>query len=376
MIFSARLQLKETEGELDVGTHTFEFEYELPEALPSSFEDDGSAVGMLGTLVIPSEGFMPKSFGKDKSFIRYVINAFVDKEPMQPLSDKDSEDNESSDDQNDSKAKKEKKNPHQSVLMSTWQAFRVWQKVVCKDDQIVSVTGTKKFMFGKLPTELTVSLPHGANVFVGTGVLLRLTINNPGSKAIESVRLSMSDTLVLKSNTSRLARSTSLTTGVVPNSSVAAGSVWHRDALLPIPAQTGPSIGDDAATFIQHDYVLKVEIAGGMMSTLAVNVPVTVWGGSAVLAGIAINALPTLSKPSGNDKDDDNEDNGDKPVAATKSRIITKATEKKEESNDVADNNEQHDDDNKNDDVANEQQQQEKKNDDNVDGDDVDVDTM
>ena len=59
----------------------------------------------------------------------------------------------------------------------------------------------------------------------------------------------MSDTLVLKSNTSRLARSTSLTTGkyyddtddddddddvcmcvgVVPNSSVAAGSVWHRD---------------------------------------------------------------------------------------------------------------------------------------------------
>ena len=47
-----------SEGELDVGTHTLEFEYELPEALPSSFEDDGSAVGMLGTLVIPSEGFM------------------------------------------------------------------------------------------------------------------------------------------------------------------------------------------------------------------------------------------------------------------------------------------------------------------------------
>ena len=132
------------------------------------------------------------------------------------------------------------------------------------------------------------------------------------------------------------------------------------------------------------------------MSTLAVNVPVTVWGGSAVLAGIAINALPTLSKPSGivlfvcklttkifnfiakktgNDKDDDNEDNGDKPVAATKSRIITKATEKKEESNDVADDNEQNDDDNKDDDVVNEQQQ-EKKNDDKVDGDDVDVDTM
>ena len=82
-LFSKRLAVwsaaKDGGGKtLGVGTHTFPFEFRLDDDLPSSFEDSGQSVGMLGSLVLPSEGFMPKSFGRDKPFVRYVVNAFVD----------------------------------------------------------------------------------------------------------------------------------------------------------------------------------------------------------------------------------------------------------------------------------------------------------
>ena len=135
---------------------------------------------------------------------------------------------------------------------------------------------------------------------MGDGILVRIELSNNGTTNVDGVRLSLADELVLMTaDGHRMARSTSLTTGNVPNSATPAGQMFTRDAVLPLPATTGPTIAGAASKLIEHTYALKVDVSAGLRGSFSLTLPVVLWGGAAKLARVQLRKLPELPKSGG-----------------------------------------------------------------------------
>lgn len=230
---------------LDVGTHTFPFELTLNASLPSSFEDSGLGVGLFS-----AHDFMPKSFGKSRPAIRFTVNALI--------------------------------NQRQSAS----HALRVWQRVSLPPIATAAplvVTQSKTFLLGKHPVELTVSLPHNGHCFLASGVTVRVTVANNGTRKVDDVRLTLGDVVLLRGANAaeQMSRHSAVAVQTLPSSAVAPGQMWTRDVTLDIPADASPSI---RSKLIQHTYELVVDVNAGLGSTLTASLPIVIWGGSEALS--------------------------------------------------------------------------------------------
>eukprot|EP01108_Squamamoeba_japonica_P007325 TRINITY_DN612_c0_g1_i1.p1 TRINITY_DN612_c0_g1~~TRINITY_DN612_c0_g1_i1.p1 ORF type:complete len:169 (-),score=22.07 TRINITY_DN612_c0_g1_i1:37-543(-) len=143
----------------------------------------------------------------------------------------------------------------------------------------------------------------------------------------------LSDQVVLNAGSESMARAMSLTTGTVPNSSVAPGTEWTRDAVLPLPNTTGPTVDGSICNLIERSYTLKIEAWAGSFSTLTLLMDVVLWGGSnssgkvknARVVGVGGGGVgggekkkeekeeekDVINDNDDNDDDDDDDDNGD-----------------------------------------------------------------
>jgi hypothetical protein len=122
---------------LTVGTHTFPFELSTNATLPSSYEDSGANVSLFN-----GHDFMPKSFHADqRPSIRFKVDALVN-----------------------------------GVVIAS-QPIQIWQRVVLPPPEPPLVASqAKTFLLGKHPVEVTASVAHNGNCFIGDGVAIRLTV--------------------------------------------------------------------------------------------------------------------------------------------------------------------------------------------------------
>eukprot|EP00020_Sapocribrum_chincoteaguense_P002188 CAMPEP_0170751546 /NCGR_PEP_ID=MMETSP0437-20130122/11508_1 /TAXON_ID=0 /ORGANISM="Sexangularia sp." /LENGTH=436 /DNA_ID=CAMNT_0011090587 /DNA_START=33 /DNA_END=1343 /DNA_ORIENTATION=+ len=250
-------------------TYSWQFALELPADLPASFEDDGTAVAGVGSLVLPTDSMSPKSFGSDKPYIRYVLSAFVGREPEGTgLNGADP-----------------------SVLLSTWQPLMLAQAYAASTLRggPLLYSASKEFWLAKGKVEVEAEVPYGGIFFASTGITLRIRVHNGTSRlSVTGVRLTLTDRIELHAQRSitPFTRQSIATTGDVPLSApIAPGEHWAREPVLPLPGHLGPSL-DAALVKRSFELRLDVSVAGGLFG-VSLAFPVTVVGGVSVdLEGI------------------------------------------------------------------------------------------
>jgi hypothetical protein len=142
------------------------------------------------------------------------------------------------------------------------------------------VSQAKTFLLGKHPVELTAAVAHNGHCFLGTGIAVRLTVANNGTRRVDDVRLTLGHCVQLigADSADTVSRHATVATLTLPSSAVAPGQMWTRDVEFPLPRDASPTV---RSKLIQLAYELVIDVNAGLGSTLSASMPLTIWGGSA-----------------------------------------------------------------------------------------------
>jgi len=260
---------------LQPGTYTYTLALDaLPLDLPPSFEDDGEGVGS-ALPVLDAVSRLPRTLSAQRSHIRYAATALLEYSPATPPPSSPS-----------SPSVPSQRLTRQCVL-------RIVERVSAAQllASPVSRSTQQSFLLGgALSLEATVG--NGGVLFAGQALFVRLRIKNPSSRSIDSVTLSLHESLVLKAKSAErdggdfvheFARRRHVLEAAVAQSVVAANTdEWVRELMLPVPVSTPCTISQ--ASHVRRHYALHVELEVSFGSNVLLVVPVQVLQWSPLLA--------------------------------------------------------------------------------------------
>jgi hypothetical protein len=112
------------------------------------------------------------------------------------------------------------------------QSLGIWQRVALPPAAPpLVVSQAKTFLLGKHPVELTAAVAHNGHCFLGTGIAVRLTVANNGTRRVDDVRLTLGHCVQLigADSADTVSRHATVATLTLPSSAVAPGQMWTRD---------------------------------------------------------------------------------------------------------------------------------------------------
>eukprot|EP01129_Flabellula_baltica_P016231 TRINITY_DN8550_c0_g1_i1.p1 TRINITY_DN8550_c0_g1~~TRINITY_DN8550_c0_g1_i1.p1 ORF type:complete len:434 (+),score=122.48 TRINITY_DN8550_c0_g1_i1:38-1303(+) len=252
---------------LEEGTHTFPFEFLLPEGLPSSYEENptegGALSGIFSNYVIPANGIIPMSFGEQKSFIRYFCKSFVDTVIEEVVEDE--------------------------VQARTLRMEKdLYFKVVEAFDPTILIQkpkkiGTKKtFFLSGDPVELRVSLANGGVLFTGQNLFLHLFCKNGATRWVNQLVIKLVEHIAFTAVDANgqeqlMHRKNVVINARVDDSAIDKGCTFDKDLMLPVPNTVSGTIHCSTHISRQYELLVDAEMQVGGKVTVALPVLLLQW---------------------------------------------------------------------------------------------------
>eukprot|EP01120_Amphizonella_sp_Union-15-10_P010104 TRINITY_DN3999_c0_g1_i1.p1 TRINITY_DN3999_c0_g1~~TRINITY_DN3999_c0_g1_i1.p1 ORF type:complete len:391 (-),score=58.50 TRINITY_DN3999_c0_g1_i1:58-1230(-) len=251
------------------GTYTYKFSWDLPTNLPSNYEERDADK----FYVMASNSLIPKTFGKNKSYIRYVATAFVDIIPDE----------------------REKESSKPKLEYTSY--FRVIEmfdpKIIIQPPRVVQ--GTKSFLMGGDPLKAKISVANAGVLFSGQRIALNLSVDNKSSRDINSVLLHLEEHTSFTVESECLSRKNVVIHAQIPESKIPANSVFNRDLMMDTPRQLPCSIL--SGKFIKRQYELIVELVASMGTNLQLRSPLVLLGWSPLIKDDVPRVVPININP-------------------------------------------------------------------------------
>jgi len=246
-------QLIEEEKVMNPGTFTYKFCWPLPDDLPGNYEERDAD----RPYVMAANSFIPRTFGKNKSYIRYLATAFVDS--MQ--------DQHEQIDNNNTNNKTKEGNETQTIRRPRLEYSSYFRVVENFDPKIIVqppkvVEGVKTFFMGGEATKIKVSVANGGVLFCGQRIAMNVDIQNKSNRDINGILLQLEETTALTAQNENFTRKESVIHAEVPDSKVPAGQRFNRDLMMDTPRQFPPTIR--RGKHISRTFELVVELAASM----------------------------------------------------------------------------------------------------------------
>jgi len=244
---------------LDPNTYTYPFEWMLPDNVPASYEEAKSSTGgIFQNFSIPENGIIPKSFGDEKSSIRYfcsvkletVIEEVVEEEVKARI------------------IRLEK-----SLYFKVVEAF----------DPAILVQKAKKvqlkksFMLSGDPVEVRVALANGGVLFTGQNLFLHVFVNNGSSRRVERITMRLDEHIAFTAPDANQVeqlfhRKETVLHARVEDSVVRTKGTFDRDLMFPVPASITGTL--HCAKHISRQYELVVDVEMQLNGKVTVTLPV------------------------------------------------------------------------------------------------------
>mmetsp|Transcript_28972 Transcript_28972/g.67093 ORF Transcript_28972/g.67093 Transcript_28972/m.67093 type:complete len:637 (+) Transcript_28972:43-1953(+) len=143
----------------------------------------------------------------------------------------------------------------------------------------VAAQSSKTFLLdfgGRGPTNIKVSIPQEA-LFVGERVPVTLDVDNPSSKRIDAISVSISEKLTVKAGEGTFNHSTVVLEHFLPNSSIAPRSSVGTVVAVAVPKTAQPSVD---GVLIRVAHTMEVKLHSKLALACSVKVPVRIVGRS------------------------------------------------------------------------------------------------
>jgi len=243
---------------MEPGTYTYPIEWMLPENLPASYEEAKQSGGVFQNFAIPENGIIPKSFGDEKSYIRYFCSAKLDI-VVQEL------------------------NPEGEVVEKILKTERpVYFKVVEAFDPSILVQEpkraevTKSFMLSGDPVEVMVSVANGGVLFTGQNLFFHIHVTNGSTRRVERILMRLEEHIKFMVEDSKAEqtfhRKETALFARVDDSLVRSKEVFERDLMMPIPTLITGTLG--CAKHILREYELIIDVEMQISGKVTVSIPI------------------------------------------------------------------------------------------------------
>jgi len=250
---------------LDIGTHSYNVSWDLPAGLSTNFEEKLSSVGLLSHVFMPDKSLFPKSFGDEKSYIRYGANAFAEIENAE--------------------------NPLETYRLHKSIPFRIVEDF---DYELISQPPIEKeviekplLLFGGNVKTL-VRIANGGNIFTGLNLILHISVDNNSNRKIDRVTVNLYQNLTFsapgpKGNTEEVHRRETVLNAIIEESAVLPQGKFERDISIPIPNTVPGSIRN--SEHIRRDYEISVDVEIPLVTTISIKNPILLLEWSPLLKG-------------------------------------------------------------------------------------------
>jgi hypothetical protein len=277
--------------ELQKGTYAFNVSWPLPTHLPANFEEKANSPTILGNVILPEKGIIPKSLGDEKSYIRYVATTFVD-----IVNEKDSE--------NQPLIRLERSTP-----------FKIVEQFNPDDlsKPPVEIDNIEKpiFAFGNT-IRVRIRIANGGVLFTGQKLYLHVLVENKSNRKVSHITATIFQSVkfnVIKGEPQELLRKEPVLNAIIENSEVGPYGKFDREICIPIPPQLPGTLRN--AEFISRKYEISVDVEMPLVTTISVKNPITLLEYSPLLKGVipeVVNINIHPNDDNGNGGDDDSMD--------------------------------------------------------------------
>jgi len=264
----------EEKDQFDVGTHTFNYSWKLPDC-SANFEEPIDNSGDVIPFLFSTSG-MPRTLGDIPSYIRYYATAYADF------------------------TLKTDEPTHLRMLRENGfkvaEAFDpkiIVQPPIIKKDSI-------SFWLGGSPLEISISVANGGVLFAGQNLYLNVNAQNKSLRNVDSITFILVEYLTFSAPNSvgqdqSFDRKREILHAEVADSQIPSGGHFHQDLMFTIPHGTPPTILK--ATHIKRQFELFCQLGVSFVgSNPQVSVPIRILDWSPLLKDDVPKHVPITTK--------------------------------------------------------------------------------
>eukprot|EP01130_Rhizamoeba_saxonica_P018271 TRINITY_DN9085_c0_g1_i2.p1 TRINITY_DN9085_c0_g1~~TRINITY_DN9085_c0_g1_i2.p1 ORF type:complete len:285 (-),score=46.48 TRINITY_DN9085_c0_g1_i2:271-1125(-) len=197
---------------LEKGTHTFSFSIDLPPNLPGYYEETESE----SELYLDTSNFSIRSFGQDKSWIRYSAQVVANIRDEKPLI--------------------------QTKYFPVVEAFDI---EILTSPPLVKQNSDSFFLSGG-PISLSASIANGGVMFCGQKLYVNILVNNTSNRTIDALFVHVDQQTIYRGKSDDGMTSTThnktVAASEISNSKIRAQQMYDKDLVLEITSGLLPSI--------------------------------------------------------------------------------------------------------------------------------------
>jgi hypothetical protein len=283
--------------ELQKGTYSFNVNWKLPTHIPANFEEkSNNQTGLLSNVFIPEKGILPKSLGDEKSFIRYVANAFVE-----------------------IVNEKEGDNQPPLIRLERILPFKIVEQFDPDDlsKPPIEIDNIEKpiFLFGNT-IRVRLRIANGGVLFTGQKLFLHILVENKSNRKVGQITVTLFQSvkfsvMALNGQPQELLRREPILNAIIEDSTVGAYGKFDREISIPIPPIVPGTLRN--ANHISRKYEISVDVDMPLVTTISIKNPVTLLEYSPVLKGeipevVNINIHPSNDNDGGGGDGDSMDD--------------------------------------------------------------------
>jgi len=302
VIFEESTVVNNESQELEKGNFSFDTNWVLPKNLPGNYEEKTSSVSLLSHVFIPDKGLMPKSFGDEKSYIRYYATAFVEYE--NPLEG------------------------GEPIRLERTSPFRVVEEF---DPESLSKAPVEEdiiekpfFLFGST-VRVRVKIANGSTLFTGQNLFLHVFVENKSNRKVGSISATVFQTIKFattdaNNDAQELLRREPVLRAVFEQSEINGAGVFDKVVSFQIPPTIPGTIRH--SQFIRRTYEISIDVDMPLVTVISTKSPLILLDWSPVLKGevpeeVKINLQSNNPEPT---QDDDSLDVDDISVETDESK--------------------------------------------------------
>jgi len=247
---------------LEPGTYTYPFEWILPENVAASYEEAKPVrESLFQNYSIPENGFVPKSFGEEKSYIRYTCSACIDT-VIDTVNGTET-------DEIDEKIFRFEK----SLYFKVVEAFN--PAILVQKARRIDLK--KSFLFAGDPVEVRVAVANGGVIFTGQNLFLHAFVHNASSRRVERINMRLDEHIAFTAPDPTgveqiFHRKETVLNATVQNSIVRTNETFEQDLMLNVPTIITGTL--KFAKHISREYYLVVDVEMSINGKVTVTLPV------------------------------------------------------------------------------------------------------
>eukprot|EP01130_Rhizamoeba_saxonica_P004565 TRINITY_DN1864_c0_g1_i2.p1 TRINITY_DN1864_c0_g1~~TRINITY_DN1864_c0_g1_i2.p1 ORF type:complete len:396 (+),score=69.61 TRINITY_DN1864_c0_g1_i2:26-1189(+) len=259
-------------GILQPGTYTHPFSYVLPDRLPGSYEEfetqDTKVESLPGGFIISENSLYPRSFGDERSRVRYTAVAKITV-PASPDIDEGTE---------------------ESILLEVSRNLQITENFdpeILHGPPIVKSKSQSFFLAGN-PLSMTVSVSRGGVIFCGESLNLNILLNNTSKRKVDGLffKIVRHVTCTGKWNNKDrdLHRKDIVVSSHIPDSHVFPGDNYSEDVRLDIGSYLPPTIRN--GQLVQRHYEIVISAEMPLSGKVEITIPLLILGWSPIFSNL------------------------------------------------------------------------------------------